>query len=98
DSFTALPFSAYAVSFLSDDLIRLRFVSIRSQLRKVLMIIKMRGGAHSKDIREYEITSAGVKIGECLEDYQGLITGIPRLQDPGERKELTRNRAVKKRK
>jgi circadian clock protein KaiC len=39
----------------------------------------MRGGNHSKDIREYEITSKGVVIiGERLTDYQGLITGIPK--------------------
>jgi circadian clock protein KaiC len=37
-----------------------------------------RGGNHSKDIREYEITSKGVVImGDRLTDYQGLITGIP---------------------
>jgi circadian clock protein KaiC len=43
-----------------------------------MVVIKMRGGNHSKDIREYEITSKGVVIiGERLTDYQGLITGIP---------------------
>jgi len=77
DSFTAMPFSAYAVSFLSDDLIRLRYVSIKGELRKVLVIIKMRGGAHSREIREYEITSAGLEIGRRLGEYQGLTTGVP---------------------
>src|ERR1700677_2856432 len=39
---------------------------------------RMRDGNHSKDIREYEITSKGVVIiGDRLTDYQGLITGIP---------------------
>jgi len=43
-----------------------------------MVVIKMRGGNHSKDIREYEITSKGVVImGDRLTDYQGLITGIP---------------------
>jgi circadian clock protein KaiC len=43
-----------------------------------LVVIKMRGGNHAKDIREYEITSKGVVlIGERLKDYQHLITGIP---------------------
>jgi circadian clock protein KaiC len=38
----------------------------------------MRGGNHSKNIREYEITSKGMVImGDPLTDYQGLITGIP---------------------
>jgi circadian clock protein KaiC len=43
-----------------------------------MVVIKMRGGNHSKDIREYEITSKGVVImSDRLTDYQGLITGIP---------------------
>ena len=78
DSFTGLPFSHYAISFLTDDIIRMRYVEIDGQLRKVMVIIKMRGGNHSQDIREYEITSTGgIVVGERLKDYQRLITGIP---------------------
>ena len=83
ESFTEFPFSTYSISFLTDDIIRLRYVSIGDQLRKILVVIKMRGGNHSKDIREYEITSEGLVIlGDRLTDYQGLITGIPQRLDP----------------
>jgi circadian clock protein KaiC len=77
EHFTALPFSAYSVSFLSDDIIRLRYAEIEGRLRKVLMIIKMRGGNHNKDIREYEITPKGLTIGDRIQGYAGLTTGIP---------------------
>src|ERR1700678_1758752 len=78
ESFKELRFSTFLISFLTDDIIRLRYVEIEGQLRKVMMVIKMRGGNHSKDIREYEITSKGVVIlADRLTDYQGLITGIP---------------------
>jgi circadian clock protein KaiC len=40
-------------------------------------VVKMRGGNHSKEIREYEITSHGVVIGERIAGYQRLITGVP---------------------
>ena len=77
-SFTEFPFSTYSISFLTDDIIRLRYVSIDGQLRKIMVVIKMRGGNHAKDIREYEITSKGVVIlGKRLTNYQGLISGIP---------------------
>lgn len=80
ESFTEFPFSTYSISFLTDDIIRMRYVSIDGQLRKIMVVIKMRGGNHAKDIREYEITSKGVVIlGKRLENYQGLITGIPVL-------------------
>ncbi|MGB9120747.1 MAG: ATPase domain-containing protein [Candidatus Angelobacter sp.] len=88
ESFTAFPFSSYSISFLTDDIIRLRYVSIESQLRKILAVIKMRGGNHSKDIREYEITSEGVIIlGERLTGYEGLITGIPTRRSRSGQKE-----------
>jgi circadian clock protein KaiC len=78
ESFTELLFSTYSISFLTDDIIRLRYVEIEGQLRKIMMVLKMRGGAHSKDIREYEITSRGMVIGERLTGYNRLITGIPK--------------------
>ncbi|WP_020470470.1 ATPase domain-containing protein [Zavarzinella formosa] len=77
ESFTELALSPYSISFLSDDIIRLRYVEIAGQLRKLLMVVKMRAGAHSNDICEYEITSDGLKVGKRLTGYQGLITGIP---------------------
>jgi circadian clock protein KaiC len=78
DTFTGLPFSHYAISFLTDDIIRMRYVEIDGQLRKVMVVIKMRGGNHSKDIREYVITDKGVVIISPRQtDYTRLTTGIP---------------------
>jgi circadian clock protein KaiC len=85
DNFTGLPFSQYAISFLTDDIIRLRYVEIEGQLRKVMVVIKMRGGNHSKDIREYEITDQGqVVIHPRKTDYSGLITGLPKRSSQAE--------------
>jgi circadian clock protein KaiC len=82
ESFTDLLFSPHAISFLTDDIIRLRYIEIEGQLRKILTIIKMRGGSHSKDICEYEIASEGIRIGARLKDYRGLITGVPERMEP----------------
>lgn len=78
DTFTAMPFSHYAISFLTDDIIRLRYVEIDGQLRKVLVVVKMRGGNHSKDIREYVITDRGVVIIHPRQtDFARLTSGLP---------------------
>lgn len=78
DTFTGLPFSHYAISFLTDDIIRMRYVEIGGQLRKVLVVIKMRGGNHSKDIREYIVTEKGVVLIHPRQtDYSALTTGLP---------------------
>jgi circadian clock protein KaiC len=83
DNFTSLQFSHYAISFLTDDIIRLRYVEIDGQLRKTMVVIKMRGGNHSKDIREYVITDKGVVvIHPRRTDYLGLSTGIPAQSGP----------------
>jgi circadian clock protein KaiC len=88
DTFTGFPFSHYAISFLTDDIIRLRYVEIDGQLRKVLVIVKMRGSNHSKDAREYVITEKGVVvIHPRRTDYNGLITGIPKRTGPRTRQE-----------
>lgn len=83
DNFTSLQFSHYAISFLTDDILRLRYVEIDGQLRKVMVVIKMRGGNHSKDIREYVITDEGVVIIHPRRtDYENLSTGIPSRSGP----------------
>jgi len=78
DSFTSFEFSHYTISFLTDDIIRLRYVEIDGQMRKILVVVKMRGGNHSKDIREYVITDKGVVvIGPRQTDYARLTSGLP---------------------
>lgn len=78
DTFTAMPLSNYTISFLTDDIIRLRYVEIEGQLRKVLVVVKMRGGNHSKDIREYVITDQGlVVLGPRQTEYGRITTGLP---------------------
>ena len=83
DTFTGFSFSHYTISFLTDDIIRLRYVEIDGQLRKVMVVIKMRGGNHSKDIREYVITSKGIVVIQPRStEYHGLLTGIPTRTGP----------------
>lgn len=81
-SFTDLQFTPHGISFLTDDIVLLRYVEIESQLRKIATVVKMRGGNHSKDIREYDITGTGMVIGERLTEYRHLITGTPDRKMP----------------
>ncbi len=82
ENFTSLGLSNFTISFLSDDIIRLRYVSINGQLRRMLMVVKMRSGKHSIDMREYQVTSRGINIGARLTGYRGLTTGVPGPWDP----------------
>ncbi len=77
ENFTSMGLSNFAVSFLADDIMRLRYVSINGQLRKMLLVVKMRGSQHSIDMWEFAITGQGIVIGERLTGYRGLTSGIP---------------------
>lgn len=77
ENFTSMGLSNFAISFLADDIVRLRYVSINGQLRKMLLVVKMRGSEHSIDMIEYSITDKGVVIGAPLRGYRGLTSGIP---------------------
>ena len=77
EEFTSLNLSNFIVSFLADDIVRLRYVSINGQLRKMLLVVKMRRSQHGVDMVEYKITPKGMVIGEPLRGYRGLTSGIP---------------------
>jgi circadian clock protein KaiC len=99
EDFTSMGLSNFAISFLSDDILRLRYVSIGGQLRRMLLIVKMRRSAHSIDMREYEITEKGMVIRKPLRGYRALTSGIPGPWSllPGEEtSEPQRNRRRKK--
>jgi circadian clock protein KaiC len=70
ENFSEFPLTNYAISFLADDIIRLRYANIEGQLRKMITVIKMRGSKHSNDIREYEITSEGLIPGTRIMEYR----------------------------
>jgi circadian clock protein KaiC len=77
ETFTEFRFSSYSISFLTDDIIRMRYVEIDGQLRKMMVVAKMRASAHSVDIYDYDISQQGIVMGERLKDYTKVITGIP---------------------
>jgi circadian clock protein KaiC len=77
ENFTSMDLSNFTVSFLADDIVRMRYVSINGQLRKMLLVVKMRRSEHSIDMVGYQITSKGAVIGEPIRGYRALTSGIP---------------------
>jgi circadian clock protein KaiC len=92
-----LRFSPYNVSFLTDDIIAMRYVELNGELRSVLSVVKMRGSDHSRELRSYGVTAHGLEIREAMTDYRGIITGVPeRRSGPSElvQAELTSTEAI----
>jgi circadian clock protein KaiC len=79
DSYTDLRFSPHGVAFLTDAIIIQRYVEIDGELKRALSVVKVRSSQHSKELREYEISSdGGIVVGQALKGYDGLLTGRPR--------------------
>jgi len=66
------------IGFVVDGYILLRYVEIESAIRKALLVLKLRGSDHAKDIRQYEITPQGIEIMSRFEGREGIMSGSPR--------------------
>ncbi|HWE04524.1 MAG TPA: ATPase domain-containing protein [Tepidisphaeraceae bacterium] len=64
-------------TYLADNVILFRYFEARGRVRRAISVVKKRSGKHEKSIRELEVTSRGLEIGEPLEDFQGILTGVP---------------------
>ena len=95
---TGLNVTEMGLSFLVDCIVALKPIEIESSLRKAVMILKMRGSDHDKQLREFEITSTGVKITSTFANYEGLMTGAPRKVASDRFFELMRRESEKERK
>lgn len=71
-----------AISYLADNIVYLRYIEIRGELRKVLGVLKKRLSDFEKTMREFEITRYGVKVGAALTNMRGILHGTPTLIDP----------------
>jgi circadian clock protein KaiC len=70
----ASPFDA---SYIADTVVLLRFFEARGAVCKAISVLKKRTGTHEDTIRELRIESSGVKVGEVLREFRGVLTGTP---------------------
>jgi circadian clock protein KaiC len=67
-----------SIGFVVDSYIVLRYVEIESAIRKALLVLKMRGSDHAKDIRQYDIANHGLEVQSKFEGREGILSGNPR--------------------
>src|SRR6185437_15672468 len=65
------------LSYLSDAVIMLPYFEAGGEVRRALSVVKKRSGAHENTIREFQLTSEGVKVGPPLTQFSGIMTGTP---------------------
>jgi circadian clock protein KaiC len=65
------------LTYLSDTVLLLRYFEAKGHIRRAISVVKKRTGEHEKTIREYDIDRKGVRVGEVLDGFQGVLTGVP---------------------
>jgi circadian clock protein KaiC len=66
------------IAFVVDSYLLLRYVEIESTIHKALLVLKMRGSDHAKDIRQFEVADHGVEVRSKFEGREGIMSGNPR--------------------
>jgi circadian clock protein KaiC len=77
DRYTELRFSPYGTAFLTDAIVVQRYIEVDSRLQRVMAVVKVRASAHSDEMRQFSIDDHGIRIGERLAGYEGLLGGSP---------------------
>jgi len=65
------------VTYLADSVIMLRYFEALGRVRRALSVVKKRTGSHEDTIREFRITARGIEVGPALQEFQGVLRGVP---------------------
>ena len=71
------------LSYLSDTVVQLRYFEAHGEVRQAISVIKTRTARHERTIREFQIGSHGLRLGEPLRQFQGVLTGVPTFSGEG---------------
>jgi circadian clock protein KaiC len=69
--------TAVDASYLADSVVLLRYFEAEGEVRQAISVLKKRGGAHERTIREFGIRNSHVEVGDPLRDFRGVFTGVP---------------------
>lgn len=74
--------AAVDASYLADNVLLLRHFEYHGEIRQAISVFKKRAGWHERTIREYFISKNGIQVGEVLQNFQGVLTGVPTFNGP----------------
>jgi circadian clock protein KaiC len=65
------------VSYLADTVLLFRYFEAGGAVNQAISVFKKRTGSHERTIRDLRIDADGLKIGEPLNQFKGIMTGVP---------------------
>lgn len=82
--------SQFDATYLADLVIQLRYFESQGLVRQAISVTKNRGNNNERSIREFDMGN-GIRIGQPLQEFQGILTGVPEFV--GRSQSLIRPRA-----
>ena len=67
--------TAVYLSTITDSIIALRYFDLDSEIRRAVLVLKLRGGAHAHAMHEYEITDSGMRVLGPIRGVRGILSG-----------------------
>jgi len=64
-------------SYLADAVVLLRYFEADGMVRQAISVMKKRGGAHERSIRDFTLSETGIHVGPPLRQFRGILTGVP---------------------
>ena len=83
----ALQVSDIAISYLADNIVFLRYLELRGEIRRVIGVLKKRLSGFERTLREIEMSRYGIKVGQPLRNLQGILSGSISFIDPKNQEE-----------
>ena len=71
--------SPVELTYLADTVVLLRYFEAKGAIHRAVSVVKKRTGPHEPTIREFHIDSTGLRMGEPLTGFQGVLGGRPRF-------------------
>jgi circadian clock protein KaiC len=64
-------------TYLADSVILTRYFESKGEVRQAISVVKKRGGAHERTIREFRLENGRISLGPVLKEFRGVLTGVP---------------------
>jgi circadian clock protein KaiC len=65
------------LAYVVDTIMMMRYVEVDSAMQRALLVLKMRGSQHSKNIYRFGIEQEGIVVKEQFQNMHGVLTGMP---------------------
>ncbi len=74
-----VPENPVDTSYLTDNVVLFRLFEAFGEVRHAISVVKKRTGSHERTVREFALSSSGLRIGEPLREFHGVLTGVPQF-------------------